>query len=306
MMSEAKNRSDFRVVLSFFSVWVLYAIAHTYLQASSAWQAYAGYLSTIADTGLVIVVLGYAFLLWRKADVAKTKLVFGLYFFTYVCIFISDAIYNIIFNVLHLTHTDLSQTTLSTYNIPYLLGLILLFACFANIVPSINFFKHKLNVPIIVLVASIAFNLALFVDWKSGSVFSLTKIYDLGDGIFELANFIMAIACFIVAKNKGVFYFGLGYVIIIAADFIMNIGMLSQHFGVGSLIETSWILGLFFVIFALAKMKKTEIYAVEPKTWVNENNSLSTTFSFWVFILCNLSVGLFLCITYLFSPALFF
>jgi hypothetical protein len=80
MLNDVKNKSDIRAMLTFFFVWVLYAAVRMYLQTSSGWHAYAGYLSAAADIGLLVIVVSYAFWLWRnKRSSLRTTFSFWIF-----------------------------------------------------------------------------------------------------------------------------------------------------------------------------------------------------------------------------------
>ena len=122
----------------------------------------------------------------------------------------------------------------------------------------------------------------------------------------EVIGFSIAAICLAISRNRGVFFISLGFLIACGSDLIIDYGIFSQKYGIGSMIETLWVLFYLFLIYGAVNLKQTGAYLNEPQSWVSATDSIKTQTTFWCFILCIFFLAIFLGVTYLFSPDKFF
>lgn len=298
-----KTSTNTLIILSFVFAWLVYTFAYIQLKANAKTALFAGYLPVISDIGLLCIAVAIAAWMYRHVTY-EIKKIFCFYLLAYIFILITDIIYSIIFDVLHISNENISPILLSSYNIPFIFGLIFLFLLFTYLIPRLRIFKLNVPTPVVALIITVVFYALFEIKWEES--FSLIKFYDAFSGVFELANFFMAIICVVLSRHKGLFYFSLGYIVLIATDFILASGVLAHRFIMSNSFESLWILGLLFVVYSLIIFRRDIANLVSAKNWVNEANSLNTYFSFWVFIICILTLGIFLLAILIFSPELFF
>jgi hypothetical protein len=297
--NQTNHRCCVQSVFTILAIWVLYVLFYSVLKEHAGTQSIARYFSSVIDTGLMLTVTIFSFWLWNKASFGA-KVIFGLYAIRNIFVFLDDLGYHFTYDFLHMQHGQISNFLMSTYNVPYLIWLTLLFVIFAKILPKAEVFKrNKLSlIPIIVIAFSLLF-VFLSISTFSSQNFGLDQLYTVLDNFLVLANFMMAMLCMSVARTPGLFYFSFGYLITMAADIVMEYGVFAQSFGNNSFMESIWILGSLFILFGLINFKRTKAYLKSPSEWVNLPDSLQSQCTLWMFLFCNLAMAIFLATVYI-------
>jgi hypothetical protein len=299
-------------ILYFVGIWIIYAISYYLLKNHSLHKEYAGFLSTAGDTTLNITMIFFSLWLWKNA-VKEAKRPFGFFVLSFSFVIIPNALYQILFNVFHLNapYFSMANTQLIMHHIMYAFCLIFEFAAWISIVAYIfsvhskSKYKNYSLVAVVVGLVLASF-LAVFM-WKgSHAELSSSKYFEIYVTSFYVINFILATLCLAVCKSRGLFYLSLGYLVIIGADLVMAFGFMSQHLGTGSIFDTSWFLGLLLVLYGMLSFKKSGDYKFAPAYWLSSPNSIKTQSAVWSFVLCTVSLSVFLAADGFFNSTGFF
>lgn len=278
------------------STYIIYAFTCIVLKANPVVAIYAGYLLTAGDTILNLSIIAFSYWLWRNA-LKDTKKLFLFFTLSFAFVLIPNALYQILFNIFQLRIPYFSSSNTQLLSHHFLYSFCILFEFFAWLTIVVNAFpihlRSKIYKSVTFTVTSIIF-LAIFIcknDHISISV--IVKCFEIYITIFYLINFILAMFCLSLCKKKSLFYLSLGYMIIIGADMIMELGFLSQHLGNGSFFDTSWVLGLLFMLYGFFCIKKDNDHKQPFTDWIFEFYSIKSQSSVWGIALCNISLSIF-------------
>jgi len=303
-----KTNPNNLLLFSLVGCWVIYTILYVVLK--NLGLSLSGVLSSVIIVILDLAGFYYAFWLWKSAK-GRARKIFGFFAISCIAALIADFIYFVLYNILHLSHEGISTWLLSTYNIPTILFLIFRFLAFGSILPQIKFYQKKIAnfliyTPIVIAITVISAMFFLLSKFNY-QVFSVAKFYDWSEMILQLACFVIALLCLVVAKNRGVFYLAMAYLIDVLAELIMNTNLFSQSYGTQSLIETLWFLDSVLLIYGLIYLKQSGTYKESPLSWTYANDSLKSQTTYWCMVVGLLTVGLGIGVSYLFAPpSLFF
>lgn len=255
------------------------------------------YLLLFLWSGGDIVLVISSFLLWRIAPI-KSKHIFGFFALSFSCHFIVITIYQILFNIYHITHAELSNLTLFLYYTPFLGFHIFQLLAWLYIVPRI--LNHKKNlkdlftyIPIIIIAFSILF--LFFMIYHSGIWYGKSPIFRSYSGlnaIFEFMIFIAVILSLSATKNKNVFLLAIGYLVFRSSSLIMTFRIFAQQYGIYNLLNLMMFFGMVTMIYGLVGFKKTDAYKTSPKTWVYPINSIRSQISFWILAIIIFTVSI--------------
>lgn len=297
-------------IMVFLISWIAFAAVYMVLKSYVPAEGFARiFLSVVLLISNVIVFI-YAFKLWEKSQ-AKSKRIFGFFALSLFCILVHNAIYQSIFNILHLNHMIFSTFATSWYQIPYFGFLIFQLLAWIYLLPQITSATKKkrdliLYIPFVIIV--------IFMLWLFFVVIKLEILrYHLSAfGLFSVvyavlgfASFIMAMLCLATAKHKGILYLALGFLINKTGGLLMFFGSFTQKLGTGSILETLWVLGFVLMIYGFMSFKKSKTYNNSPKTWIYPINSIRTQIAFWTFASFVISSAVFLSVHYLIAPSSF-
>lgn len=287
--------------LSFvFGIWIVYAIAYYLLKTHSTHKEYAGFLSTAGDTSLNIIMILFNLWLWKNS--AKgAKRIFGFFTLSFAFVTIPNALYQLLFNVFAIKapYVSTANAHLIIHHVMYAFCLLFEFMAWASIAayifPNNSKSKYKNYIGFMVITGIILLSFLGMFMWKiNHAELSASKCFEIYITSFYITNFILAMLCLAICKSKSLFYLALGYLVIVGADLIMVFGFLSQNFGMGSLFDTSWVLGLLLMLYGVLSFKRSGDHKLVPRSWLFAANSIKTQSTLWSFILCTLSLVVFL------------
>ena len=244
-----------RVLLQLLSIWVIYTVVYVFCKHYISSLRTTGILALIGELGLDIVLVIMCFKLSRTAK-QKNKVILLVLMFSYIFACFSDGIYNFGLNILLLDNTTLLD---SLYDIPFVLFLAL------QAIVWILIFKHPIKIkkgregllylPYFI-VGILIFSIFMFtIHWKL-HITSLIGIYQVLDTICEAIGFSFAAICLIRARTVFIQFLGAGYLTIVASDFIIRYGVISNHVIPENIFETTWVLGLLLSVGGLLLYKK--------------------------------------------------
>ena len=285
-----EKEDDNLMLLYFVGCWVLYAVIHIILKnGTSSWN---GVLATTTIISLDVAGFVYSCRLWKVAS-EVSKRIFGFFVVSFFCITISDLIYQPLYGILKIPRNEVSIVTISIYNIAYIFCTFFRILAFGSIInlarkKTVNSFTVILPVVVITVMTAMFFVLASSFDYDS---FSLDKFYDLIELILQSACFIIVLFCLGLAKNKGVFYLSLGYLLDVVANLVMNANLFSQLYNTTSFAETLWFLDSVLLVYGLIYLKQNNGYK-DDSEWTHSYNSIKTQTAFWSLIFCIFATGI--------------
>lgn len=301
------QKSNFISVTLILIAWIAYATLTSIFKQHEATKFVAGILATLGDTGLNLAIVAICIWLWRNAA-KEAKLLFMFFSLSFAFVTIPNAVYHLIFNVFHIQapYFDTTNNLILLHHIPYMFCLIFEFAAWMSVAVYLfsSHLKLKNYTPIIFVVSLMLLMFIWIYGWKfnfkEAAMFS--KVYKIYITSFYIVNFTIAALCLAACRTRSIFYLALGYIIIVGTDLIMDFGFMSQGFGIGSLLDNVWFLGILFMLYGLLDFKKTKDYKLNPKHWVSEPNSIKTQIAFWCFALCASCLGVFLLANSILEP----
>ena len=259
---------------------------------------YSGWVGFLSSVIFGVISIYYSVWLWKNSS-SITKLVFGSFALSFICVLCDAVIYKLVYNVLHIPHSDMSNLLLSSYNIPYTGFLV--FQCLGW---SIILFTNKtekgsrrlfLYVPVVIVALAcltlffLIFDTGNLQQWQGET--SLHNFYGLVQALLQIAGFAAVLLCLAITKNKGIFYLAVAYLIELVGDVILNFGIFSQGFGMGSFAETFWILGLLLRVYGLANLKKEISFNALAKDWIYKLDDLRSQNVLWA--IANSVIGMY-------------
>lgn len=274
-------------------IWMAYLITYLFVQHYD-WSL----LPAIVDNGMLIVLTIAFFALWSKAEKGSTaKLLFSVFLISRFFAFGESVIYYGVRHLLHLTHltsfwSDLNDTfSIITLVLISLSFLLILLSAKVNAKKSINIY-----IPVILAIA-ILFGISFYViKWHpSNAPITMgtwsTSVYALAEKTLEIVFVIIAALCVATAKNKRIFYFALGFSILLATDVILVFGFFSQEYGIGSAFESGYFLGYLLILYGLILLYKSKDFS-NVRAWTVAPDSVRGQLSYWFTALSLISVVL--------------
>lgn len=299
-MDSVSNQRPFSLV-PWFVVWLIYAISCELLKSYDTTRIFAGGLIIFATIIIDLFLIGYSLWLARHAT-AKVRLIFSLFFGACLFLLGVDSIYHVLYNLLNIPRYQVATILFATYNLLYVGCLVLQILMWGAILSTLQPQERKsvlVCIPFTVIILAVLLFYIFMTQWNPNQ-FTLINFYDGLDEILELFSFVVAVMCLITAKNKGVTYLAIGYFIIRMAGFAMDFHFFSQAYGSSSVVEFAWMPGTIFMIYALAFIKKNELYSLE-KPWVELPRSLRSQIVFWGVIISVLAFTVFTMMAYFFQ-----
>lgn len=243
----------------FIPVWMLYSIVYISLKFFKL-TTLAGYQILFGQVGLDVFLCTIAFLFYRKAIECKSKLIFLLYFLSFVSAAVADGVYHLGMNILNIQYFYKIN---SLFEIPFI-GFLL----FQLLAWGVLFFKqdeylkpHKKNIYIpYILVSIIIFTAFTFgITWKIDHL-SLIGIYQLIDTILEIFGFVIVTICLTRANSSILKLASIGYLIIISSDLLIRNQVISGFIPFLSIFEVFWVLGLLLMSIGFFLRKTTHFH----------------------------------------------
>jgi len=265
-------------------VWLVYVIA---CEITKFYDSLALIHDGLVASGAIltsVLMLGFAVWLWYHA--AKiTKITFGLFAIAFACLLIVDLVFQTTYNILHIPESKTSTILMDLYSVAYVGYLFCQLAAWGSILSTLKSYERRIVlafIPAVVIIFAIAL-LYLFASYWHPERYTLSGFYTGFDVIFELISFVPALLCLITCKNRGVTYLAIGYVIIMAVGFIINLNLLPEFLDSDSIVHGAWMLYGVWTICGLALMKKQAIYLPENLN-VELPLSLRSQITFWAMI----------------------
>lgn len=269
------------IIFSFVGCWVLYAVLYTFLKQN--YQFYNGIFSGSLIVLLDVISLCYSVQLWINTKNKKSKLIFLLFAISCASAAIADAIYHILYNILGLSRYALSDFLISSYNAPTVFFLLFRLFIFLTISKTLLNIKTEKTYIIPALIVIFILSIGFALSSETIPPYALVTIYDQIDLILQSLGFSAAVLCLCIARNPGVFFVALAYVVDCIVSLTMNAKLLSQSYNISGFAETLWFLDSLIMVYGLVCFKK---YRETFEEWTYDYRSVKTQLTLWCVVFC--------------------
>lgn len=279
-------------------LWLTVATIYVILKNIPSQENVAAYIPLIGEAGLDVCAFIYAVRLLRMTQNQQTKIVYLLLMASFAFATLSDAIYNLVLNVNHFQYDDTLIESL--FDIPFAIFLFCQMTIWAYILMKDQDNKQKVSKWFYlsyVIISICLFTIFMFaIDWKIKFT-SMIGMFQLIDTVLEVIGFTLAAICLARASTLFVRYLSVGYLLVVASDFIIRYHVISKTIPYLSSLEMVWMLGILIIcIGQLSALKEKD-----AKFQLLPVNSLQSTIAAWLLILWLISVFMFGGASYLFS-----
>lgn len=276
------------------AIWAAYLIAYSVVHQNN----WGWVIPSATNNGMLFVLAFSFFSLWRKAETGSmAKILFGVFVISRFFVFGSIAIYYGIRYLLHLPHLTTFWSALN--DIFFIVDLILVSLSFLLILLSAKVDAKKsitIYIPV-VFVAIIFFSISFYVvKWNPADVPVTmatwsTSIYAIVEKTLDMLCIVVAALCVALARNKGIFYLALGFLIGIATEVVLAFGMFSQEYGVGSAFEGGYFLGDLLAFYGLILLSKSK-HLSNVRAWTAAPDSARGQSAYWCIVLSLITAAL--------------
>jgi hypothetical protein len=271
-------------VLPWIATWLVYMVL--YSMARSQQAILAGTIQFFAINGLSAIIAICFFRFWLNMRPQETsKRIFLFFALSYLFILIDGFTYHIMYNMLHIPHQQAPLFWVSLDNIAYIGYLSFQILAWTSILFAVKFKTKKsiaVYLPIILMLSLVTFIGVYTVKLDTIAV-SLKGIFDFSDKLLEIGCLIAIAFCLAAAKNKGFFYLAAGFLINTVFGIVMNFGLFSQAYAIGSIIETGWVLSRLLMIYGLIELFRSHDFN-NVRSWVAAPDSIRAQTAYWSFI----------------------
>lgn len=208
------------------------------------------------QVGLDVCLCTITYLFYKKTTDQKSKLIFTLYFFSFISAVIADGVYHLGMNILNIQYFYKINSLFEVPFIGFLLFQLLAWSTlFFKQDGSLKLQKKHMYIPYI-LVSLIIFTTFTFgITWKIDHL-SLIGIYQSIDTILEVLGFVIVTICLARASDSTLRLASIGYLAIISSDLLIRNQVISGVIPFLSIFEVSWVLGLMLMSIGFFLRKK--------------------------------------------------
>lgn len=248
------------------------------LRKDNQYAVYAGYISFFGEAGFDLLGVVLSLLGWKSSGYDAKSLYCPL-FFGMTSALVSDAVYTLGLNVLHLPYAGIMFS--SVFETAFLIFLVSQ-CIFWSEVLYINkgahlSVRHKLcSIAPFVCLSVIVLGAFLFgISWK---IDHLTEIgwFQGVDTIIESIGFALVSVCLARSHSRVIFSLGIGFLMILSSDFMIRYHVVMGMVPYMSFFEVTWILGLMMISLGLLMAKNKNAFILE------QVNSLKSQISAWM------------------------
>lgn len=247
-----------------------------------------GFTTFLGETGMDILICVFCLALYSKEQGEERRLlrITGWAFF---CEAFADGFYNLIQNILNISNPSIFIASLYEIPLLFFLGLQtwLWWKLFAQTIAK----KDKKIISIYTpFIASSLLAITIFVylaDWKIQR-FSSEGLYQLADILIEATGFTLASICLSISCNKSFSFIAVGFLVIVFANYMIRLPVLSLATMQNNPFEFLWIIGQLLIFYGLTRLSLNR-----SKNWCYKINSLQSQIAASGFGLGLLTVMLF-------------
>lgn len=302
-----KQPTFFRSILPWISIvalWAAYIVANR--MAGSA--AGMGGLKFAIDNGLILLIAGYFLFLWCKAeDNLYPKLAYILLSIAHFSLFTAATVYNTTYNIFHFSRSEFAKFWSSVDDLFFTWYLVFGFIAFLIVLLNARIKARSqfiFYIPII-LIAILLIAISTYgIQWNSNSSSVVATFYNIVERVLEILVIVAAFFCIAASRNEGFSYVSIGFFISIATELVLAFGVTSQNYGVGSVIESGWVLGELLILYGVILLYKTGSFKTINQ-WLLPADSIRAQTSYWYFVISALLITTFLFLAKLVVPSVF-
>ena len=283
-------------------IWVCYTIFYAIFLNIETLTYITGYLALVGEAGLDLVCAALAFVIVRRTK-APNKWIFGCFLVSFISASIADGSYNIILNILGIN--QFSPFIETVFDLPF--ALFLLFQAIGwFLIFNIIYHKNKPYLHGISMLPFIASGLIILLsffllpDWQV-QLISMQGVYNITDTLLEVVAFPFVVIALFSAKDKRIALLASGFLIIIASDFIIRFAEVESMLLPGSILETTWVLGL--LMFTAGLLIQSDNYSnpINFLEGLGSWQSLRAQIGYWLFTASLTSIFILVIINYIFA-----
>lgn len=261
--------------------------------ANFSTQYYGGLLEFFYGLSVDFVIVFLIGLLFIKAK-GQQKKIFAILCIAFIFSMICNVNYNITVNILGIT--NFTNIIDSIFDVPFLIFLFLLLFVLIVVFLKAQLSKDKMTVfmaylPMTIIALIILAAFFFSINWGVYS-FSLISVYIIIETVLQAISFVFALLCLSITVNKPIRYILVGYLVIIASDFLIHSYVLSNTLKPRSFLDAVWSLGSVLILFGFyGLLKSCSNYQI--KQLFGNINSIQARISLWNFLLSIVAVIVF-------------
>jgi len=274
--------------------WLFYCGLYVSTLQSSLLHLANGSLSLIVETGCDLLVMYLAWDLAQKTQQAESTFL-QLFAWSFLLNALGDGTYNLIVNVLGISHFSTQLEVL--FDAPFTGCLMLqciawyrLFKLQKQKSSTLSlFFYAPFLLSGIVMLASFLY----LPSWHI-SVLSAEGLFNIAGAILEVVCFSYCVSILFLSTDNRVSLLCIGILIIFASDFIIRFSEVHLTLSPGSLFELTWTLGTVLVAYALWQINKKAAFSFDISLGTFSN--LKSQISIWLFSAMVFSTAILICL----------
>lgn len=258
-----------------------------------------------ADSAFILMLAICFFLFWRRVETcAFAKTIYVLLAAALFLLFSANIVYTGVHNIFHLSSGKIVAFW-SLVDDTFFTGYLFFSAVSFSLVLFRTKIKKSINfyIPVVLIAALL---LAVFfygVRWDNVPSVTLT-FYGFAEKILEIAFIVVLFFCITTSKNKGFSYLAVGFFVSTITETILSIGINSQNYGTGSIVESGWVMGKLLMLSGVVILAKSKSFKSVDQ-WLSPPDSIRAQTSYWLFIISMVLVAVFLLLVKLIFPNVF-
>ncbi|MHB1948719.1 MAG: hypothetical protein ACYCQI_11480 [Gammaproteobacteria bacterium] len=249
-----------KLVIFAFIAWIIFSFLYLVLTRNNS-NIVAGYFALIGQVGMDMVAAILTFHMFATSKESNTKLIYLMFFISFVAAILADGIYNLTMNILDIKYFSSIN---SFFEIPFILFLLFQVIAWGKIFFSDNNNSSPSSIkkypyfPYLVFSTLIFLMFVFGIPWKIGYL-SLVGLYQVADTLLEVIGYTLATICLARAKSTTIRFASIGYLVIISSDLLIRYNVVSGLIPLLNPFETTWVLGLLLMVSGFFLSKTTTL-----------------------------------------------
>lgn len=290
-------KKEFSIII-LLALWIFYTLLYSISRNIPPLHNITVYLSLFGETGLNALCAVLSWQLISKSN-RESKIFFSLLFVAFIFNTIEGASYNIYLNIQNKIQFHYFMENL--FEIPFLLFLTLQLTAWFRMFLLMKNKEAPYSKTIFYIQFAIGclvmFCIIIFVPLWQVKYTPATGFYMLTNTLIELLAFVFVTFSLGSSTNKNMRLIAIGFLTIMASDFIIRFNEVANNLYPGSPFEVIWILGLMLTACGLYNFS-FDSNREQPQLWVCGWNSVQLQTFFWGFGLCITSLVIFFTVNY--------
>ena len=285
-------------ILGMIFIWLIYCAFYYLLSHYFPQKLYFHWFQGIIETLLYIIAFAFSLILFK---LKKFTAIIGLFSVSFFIGLIQTVIYNSYPFVLE--NASVSSQEFLAFQLPFILLLISQTLAWIAVLYSRPRVKRDFLVciPVAALAALILFTFIIASSLFSQEYRPLIWAYQTSAISIELISFMVLTLCLCASNSPGLSLSAIGYLIIIATDFIMRVYLIAkQPVPYWQVYESFWVLGQWFWVVGFFKLRDEFKKKAESKFELTVRwNSIQFRLCLWSFVISTYSMSLILILIFI-------